>query len=180
MDVEVVCDLFDPSSKIIKLFRENNPVWRQFGTLANKNKGIVIIINWKKLWSYLQRYRFKRNIHNKTLTLKWNQYKESIPRFCPMLSLFCSEKFDLVKNTIITRITKKSFWDLSSIRNFSIHPAHFSNNNFCCNAQFYSFLNLCIIYWLDLFMAQRNNLFFYILKEVIKAEKIIKILAHRN
>lgn len=172
MDVEVVCDLFDPSSKIIKLFRENNPVWRQFGTLANKNKGIVIIINWKKLWSYLQ--RLQRNIHNKTLTLKWNQYKESIPRFCPMLSLFCSEKFDLVKNTIITRITKKSFWDLSSIRNFSIHLAHFIITircfYVCCNAQFsYSFLNLCIIYWLDLFMAQRNNLFFYILKEVIKA-----------
>lgn len=118
VDVEVVCDLFDPSSKIIKLFRENNPVCRQFGTLANKNKGIVIIINWKKLWSRSYLQRLQRNIHNKTLTLKWNQYKESIPRFCLMLSLFCSEKFDLVENTILTRITKSSFWDLSSIRNF--------------------------------------------------------------
>lgn len=171
MDVEVVCDLFDPSSKIIKLFRENNPVWRQFGTLANKNKGIVIIINWKKLWSYLQ--QFKRNIHNKTLTLKWNQYKESIPRFCPMLSLFCPEKFDLVKNTIITRITKNhsEIFHQFKISQYTRHIFLITIRCFyvCCNAQFYSFLNLCIIYWLDLFMAQRNNLFFYILKEVIKA-----------
>lgn len=164
MDVEVVCDLFDPSSKIIKLFRENNPVWRQFGTLANKNKGIVIIINWKKLWSYLQ--RFKKNIHNKTLTLKWNQYKESIPRFCPMLSLFCSEKFDLVKNTIITRITKKSFWDLSSIRNFSIHPAHFSNNNYVllcllqCTILLLFFKSLYYILIRFIYGSEEQSLFF--------------------